>query len=93
MRRSQAESLFLFCLLLATFLVPYFSLIQPLVESMVAVKYELCGGNQSFVVARNAERPMGVDCTWARCLGLWHQWPENPLIIETKLSRGGGHRS
>ncbi|CAK9067330.1 Vacuolar protein sorting-associated protein 11-like [Durusdinium trenchii] len=54
-RRSQAESLFLFCLLLATFLVPYFSLIQPLVESMVAVKYELCGGNQSFVVARNAE--------------------------------------
>lgn len=36
-----------------TLLGPYFYLLQPLAETMMAVKLELCGGNQTFVVGRN----------------------------------------
>ena len=37
-----------------TLLGPYLLLLVPLAQSMVAVKSELCGGNQTFVVGRNS---------------------------------------
>ena len=37
-----------------TLLGPYLFLLQPLAASMIAVKKELCGGNQTFVVGRNS---------------------------------------
>ena len=37
-----------------TLLGPYLLLLQPLAASMIAVKKELCGGNQTFVVGRNS---------------------------------------
>ena len=54
-RRSQAEAVFLFAVLLGTLLIPYLVLLQPLGQTMAAVKYELCGGIQTFVLAQNAE--------------------------------------
>ena len=44
--------------LVCTFFVPFFGLLEPLGESMLAVKTELCGGNQTFVVARNSDTQM-----------------------------------
>ena len=49
------EAVFLFALLFATLLVPYLVLLQPLGATMAAVKWELCGGNQTFVLAQNAQ--------------------------------------
>ena len=49
---------FLFVVLGFTFFVPFFGLLEPLGESMLAVKTELCGGNQTFVVARNSDTQM-----------------------------------
>ena len=43
----------MFLLLLGTFLVPYVSLLQPLGDAMMAVKWEMCGGNQTFVVGES----------------------------------------
>lgn len=52
-QRSQIESFVLFLLLLFTFVVPYFTLLNPLGQTMLAVKLSLCGGFQEFVVAQN----------------------------------------
>ena len=54
-QRSQLESFGLLILLIGTLLIPYFLLLQPLAESMITAKTELCGGNQSFVVGHNSE--------------------------------------
>lgn len=43
----------LFLLLLLTCLLPYVLLLQPLGETMLAVKRNLCEGNQTFVVAEH----------------------------------------
>lgn len=53
--RSQLEAVVLFLLLVATLLLPYIVLLQPLGETMKAVKWELCGGNQTFILAQNVE--------------------------------------
>lgn len=52
-RRSQSETWTLCVLLVATILIPYLTLLVPLSDAMVAVKQELCGGNQTFVLGRN----------------------------------------
>ncbi|CAJ1403798.1 unnamed protein product [Effrenium voratum] len=55
-QRSQIESFGLLILLISTLLIPYFLLLQPLAESMITVKKELCSfGNQTFVVGHNSE--------------------------------------
>ncbi|CAJ1387821.1 unnamed protein product [Effrenium voratum] len=59
-RRSQLESFGLLILLIGTLLLPYFLLLQPLAESMIAVKTELCGGNQTFVVGLNSETQQAI---------------------------------
>jgi len=46
---------FLFALLFTTLLVPYLVLLQPLGATMTDVKWQLCGGNQTFVLAQNAQ--------------------------------------
>eukprot|EP00435_Cladocopium_sp_Y103_P072928 s29_g41.t2 len=53
--RSQCESFGLFLLLGATVLVPYLVYLEPLTAGMVSIKWEMCGGNQTFVVANNPE--------------------------------------
>ena len=59
-QRSQLESLGLLILLIGTLLIPYFLFLQPLAESMIAVKTELCGGNQTFVVGFNSETQQAI---------------------------------
>ena len=59
-RRSQRESFGLLILLIGTLLIPYFLLLQPLAESMISVKTELCGGNQNFVVGLNSETQQAI---------------------------------
>ncbi|CAJ1327983.1 unnamed protein product [Effrenium voratum] len=54
-RRSHVESVTLMVLLATTMLVPYFVLLKPQSDTMLQVKWELCGGNRTFVVSRNAE--------------------------------------
>ncbi|CAE7289940.1 VPS11 [Symbiodinium natans] len=51
--RSQFESFALFLLLLVTMLVPYLIYLEPLGSGMVSIKWEMCGKNQTFVVANN----------------------------------------
>lgn len=50
----------MFLLLLATFLLPYVSLLQPLGDAMMHVKREMCGGNQTFVVGESLGRCLCV---------------------------------
>ncbi|CAJ1384007.1 unnamed protein product [Effrenium voratum] len=59
-QRSQLESFGLLILLIGTLLIPYLFLLQPLAESMIAVKIELCGGNQTFVIGRNSETQQNI---------------------------------
>eukprot|EP00435_Cladocopium_sp_Y103_P054786 s468_g18.t1 len=54
-RRSQIESFLLFLLLGATMLVPYLVFLEPLGSGMVTIKWEMCGRNQTFVVAHNPD--------------------------------------
>ena len=56
--RSQVESGFNFCLLASALVLPYLFMLAPLGLSMQAVKYELCGGTQEFVVAYNQDIQM-----------------------------------
>lgn len=58
--RSQLESFGLLILLIGTLLGPYLLLLQPLAASMIAVKKELCGGNQTFVVGRNSDTQLNA---------------------------------
>eukprot|EP00439_Symbiodinium_sp_Y106_P069649 s538_g12.t1 len=62
-RRSQAEAVGLLALLLTTLLIPYVVLLQPLGQTMSDVKWEMCAGNQNFVVVQNAETQVitGMD--------------------------------
>ena len=53
--RGQCESFGLFLLLGATMLVPYLLYLEPLTAGMISIKWEMCGGNQTFVVANNPE--------------------------------------
>ncbi|CAJ1359734.1 unnamed protein product [Effrenium voratum] len=53
--RSQVESCLLFVLLVGTVMVPYFLLLEPQGELMLATKMEMCGGNQTFVVGKNQD--------------------------------------
>ncbi|CAK9040758.1 unnamed protein product [Durusdinium trenchii] len=53
-RRSQLESLALFLVLVATIIVPYCALLEPLGQTMLEVKSILCDGNQQFVVGLNS---------------------------------------
>ena len=46
------ESSLLFFLLLGTFVIPYVTLLQPLSETMIVVKRELCAGFKEFVVGQ-----------------------------------------
>ena len=52
---GQRESFGLFLLLGATMLVPYLVYLEPLSAGMISIKWEMCGGNQTFVVANNPE--------------------------------------
>ena len=36
-------------------LVPYLVYLEPLTAGMISIKWEMCGGNQTFVVANNPE--------------------------------------
>ena len=54
-QRSQFESLVHFVTLSLLVLMSYYLLLGPLGDTMLAVKNELCGGNQAFVVAFNTE--------------------------------------
>ncbi|CAE7530198.1 unnamed protein product [Symbiodinium microadriaticum] len=52
-KRSQCETLAHFAFVSAAVVLAYFLLVGPLTETMLVVKRELCGGNQSFVVSYN----------------------------------------
>ena len=53
---QSQESFVLFLLLLFTFVFPYFTLLNPLGQTMLSVKSSLCGGFQEFVVAQHLVR-------------------------------------
>ena len=53
--RSQFESLFHCVSLLLLVSASYFLLLEPLSDTMLSVKHELCGGNQTFVAAFNPD--------------------------------------
>lgn len=59
---SSRAQVILFFLLLGTFLVPYLGLLQPLGETMLAVKRELCYGNQTFVVGESLDMECVPTC-------------------------------
>ena len=59
-RRSQCESSMHFAALLALVLTCYFVLPGPLSEIMLAVKTEMCGGIQTFVVAYNSDTQITI---------------------------------
>jgi len=59
----------LFLLLLSTFILPYVSLLQPLGETMLAVKRELCYGNQTFVVGKSLAATVLCTCQLQQLLG------------------------
>ena len=52
----------LFLLLLFTILFPYLALLQPLGQTMLAVKWNLCAGNQEFAVAKLLGWETGRSC-------------------------------
>mmetsp|Transcript_1554 Transcript_1554/g.3660 ORF Transcript_1554/g.3660 Transcript_1554/m.3660 type:complete len:710 (+) Transcript_1554:34-2163(+) len=54
-QRSQCESLVHFVTLSILVLLSYYLLLGPLGDTMLAVKNELCGGDQAFVVAYNSD--------------------------------------
>ena len=54
-RRSQCETVAHFTFISAVVLLAYFLLVGPLTDTMLEVKRELCGGNQSFVVTYNRD--------------------------------------
>ena len=54
-RRSQCETVAHFTLVLAAVMLAYCMLLTPLTKTMLSVKNELCGGNQSFVVSYNRD--------------------------------------
>ena len=56
------ESVVLFLLLLFTILFPYLALLQPLGQTMLAVKWNLCAGNQEFAVAKLLGWETGRSC-------------------------------
>ena len=58
--RSQLESFVHFSALLTLILSSYFLLLVPLSDAMLAVKTELCGGIQRFVVSYNADTQMTI---------------------------------
>ena len=51
------ESLALFLVLVATIIVPYCALLEPLGQTMLEVKSILCDGNQQFVVGLHLDLP------------------------------------
>ncbi|CAE7375478.1 unnamed protein product [Symbiodinium sp. CCMP2592] len=54
-QRSQLESIVHFVTLSILVLLSYYLLLGPLGDTMLAVKNELCGGDQAFVVAYNSD--------------------------------------
>ncbi|CAE7790008.1 unnamed protein product [Symbiodinium sp. CCMP2456] len=58
--RSQLEAFVHFSSLLALICASYFLLLVPLSDTMLAVKMELCGGLQTFVVSYNAETQLVI---------------------------------
>ncbi|CAE7324409.1 unnamed protein product [Symbiodinium pilosum] len=59
-RRSQLESLLLFAFMAGLTLWPYLSVVGPLTENMMQVKWAYCGGRQDFVVASNTNQNITV---------------------------------
>ena len=54
-RSSRVETLLLLAVLLASLIIPYTLLVEPLGAEMLSVKRELCGGNLTFVVGFNTD--------------------------------------
>ena len=53
--KSRAETGMLFAVLVASLILPYTLLVEPLGADMLSVKKELCGGNLTFVVGFNTD--------------------------------------
>ena len=62
-RRSQCESLLHFVMLGVLIISTYLFLLVPLGDTMLAVKNELCGGNQTFVVRYNEAMQSAIGLT------------------------------
>lgn len=58
--RSQTESLCILVILAALLAWPWFVLVQPLGQTMEAVKQAHCGGHQDFVIGLNKDQNMPV---------------------------------
>ena len=52
-RRSQAESVFILVVMVGLLAWPWFGILEPLAQTMEAVKRAYCDGNQDFVVTFN----------------------------------------
>lgn len=61
--KSQMEGLCIFVMVASLSLAPFFLWVQPLSQTMIAVKKEYCANNQDFVMAFNEDQqlPMGFD--------------------------------
>ncbi|OLP76847.1 hypothetical protein AK812_SmicGene43165 [Symbiodinium microadriaticum] len=53
--KSQMEGLFIFVMVASLSLAPFFLWVQPLSQTMIAVKKEYCANNQDFVMAFNED--------------------------------------
>jgi len=80
--RSQCESFGLFLLLGATMLVPYLVYLEPLSAGMISIKWEMCGGNQTFVVANNPESQQIVGYRTQEARN-----DQEPTLIEIAVDR------
>ena len=85
--QGQCESLALFLLLAATMLLPYLLLLEPLAVGMVGIKWEMCGRNQTFVVASNPliQQIVGFKTQEARnaeVLGTWNSLEFNNRFLQ-----------
>lgn len=64
-RRSQAESVFILVVMVGLLAWPWFGILEPLAQTMEAVKRAYCDGNQDFVVTFNEDVKITVGFSTA----------------------------
>ena len=66
----------------ATITLPWLLLLQPLGDTMLDVKEQLCGGNQTFVISHNSDSQLTYGLVTARDRGGEHQLSVSELAVD-----------
>ncbi|CAK9053214.1 unnamed protein product [Durusdinium trenchii] len=89
-RRSQWESSVQCFMLFVTMWLPYAGLLRPLSVTMLEVKEELCGGNQTFVVSHSAESQITFGLVTASGRGNFEQLTVSEMAVREHKFRSPG---